>query len=683
MKKTMKNIQNLIGSYNVNNNDNNNVNNNIMINNPSNAINNLSVANLNNKNIIFNNQINNHNIIFNNNNINNMIIKIRLLQPEWNNDLSVIKDLKGLLKLFVIKKIVLDSINNFNVFEEMLAENIKKILIVCKNNIYFTGESKHNLEMMIKENDIINILLYSKKVVNLLINTKQINFLINFLDPEKKKSVINYCEKLSKYEDQNELFETQFTIDLKNCMFDYSVTCINILERNNYENYTKMRNECPNMKKKILYHISKIIPGSSIIEDELNYSEKDKYGQGFYLTDNIDFIMLNLYKEENLDDYGKIIPVSSTFSFIASEIFYDETKMKNIHLDNNNYYKNIKVESNGINCALIEKDNINFSLFNNNNKSKKTNTLGKEYVISEEYQIFPLYTLTLKRNETFLIWRDPSLFAPNYYSDFLKQMKDINIQKTNLNIYYEKSIEEALKFLVKRKYDKVILITNVGKDLSGKRFIEIARKILGFDIIALFFSGNKDHYEWIQKFPNCLCTTNAVIYEDFISNYNEQGLIKLKKKVEREYNIKLMPFSNCVSFPNYKREGYYSSLDFTSEYIRHVYIKKKNGKRYLKMDNGKVVSSSEGDPWDITIYNNEITMFSNRFYLDVEENNQENVVGFPFMKRWNFCKENEDYYFKSTVKVKNNILSMIGDEIKVNKDSVGENELFQLIDVLE
>jgi hypothetical protein len=101
------------------------------------------------------------------------------------------------------------------------------------------------------------------------------------------------------------------------------------------------------------------------------------------------------------------------------------------------------------------------------------------------------------------------------------------------------------------------------------------------------------------------------------------------------------------------------------------------------MDNGKVVSSSEGEPWDITIYNNEITMFSNRFYLDVEENNQENVVGFPFMKRWNFFKENEDYYFKSTVKVKNNILSMIGDEIKVNKDSVGENELFQLIDVLE
>jgi hypothetical protein len=137
MVKARKNISIMAGSYNVNNNDNNNSNYNIMNNNPPNAINNLSVANLNNNNIIFNNQKNNHHIIFNNNNINNMIIKIRLLQPEWNNDLSVIKDLKGLLKLFVIKKIVLDSINNFNDFEEMLADNIKKILIVCKNNIFY------------------------------------------------------------------------------------------------------------------------------------------------------------------------------------------------------------------------------------------------------------------------------------------------------------------------------------------------------------------------------------------------------------------------------------------------------------------------------------------------------------------------------------------------------------------
>ena len=73
-----------------------------------------------------------------------------------------------------------------------------------------------------------------------------------------------------------------------------------------------------------------------------------------------------------------------------------------------------------------------------------------------------------------------------------------------MNIYFENSIEDALKFLLKRKYNKVILISNIGKDLSGKKFVEIARKIFGFNLIVLFFSNNEEHFKWIQNFPNCL-----------------------------------------------------------------------------------------------------------------------------------------------------------------------------------
>ena len=66
-----------------------------------------------------------------------------------------------------------------------------------------------------------------------------------------------------------------------------------------------------------------------------------------------------------------------------------------------------------------------------------------------------------------------------------------------MNIYFENSIEDALKFLLKRKYNKVILISNIGKDLSGKKFVEIARKIFGFNLIVLFFSTNEEHLKWI------------------------------------------------------------------------------------------------------------------------------------------------------------------------------------------
>ena len=65
-----------------------------------------------------------------------------------------------------------------------------------------------------------------------------------------------------------------------------------------------------------------------------------------------------------------------------------------------------------------------------------------------------------------------------------------------MNIYFESSTEEALKFLLRRQYNKVILITSIGLDLSRKRFVEITRKIFGFNLIVLFFSVNEVHLKW-------------------------------------------------------------------------------------------------------------------------------------------------------------------------------------------
>ena len=93
-----------------------------------------------------------------------------------------------------------------------------------------------------------------------------------------------------------------------------------------------------------------------------------------------------------------------------------------------------------------------------------------------------------------------------------------------MNIYLESNTERALKFINKRRYNKIILVTSVGLDLSGKKFIEIARKILKSNIIVLVFSNNKNHLEWIQKTPNLLYTNNGAIYQEYITNYNEIDL---------------------------------------------------------------------------------------------------------------------------------------------------------------
>jgi hypothetical protein len=246
-----------------------------------------------------------------------------------------------------------------------------------------------------------------------------------------------------------------------------------------------------------------------------------------------------------------------------------------------------------------------------------------------------------------------------------------------MNIYFESSTEEALKFLQRRRYNKVILITSIGLDLSGKKFVEVARKIFGFNLIVLFFSANPKHLEWIQRFPNCLYTNSADIYEEYISKFNENGLKNLKKKVETKYNISLMEFSNdFLSYPNYKNCGKYSDLNFSniSPYLRSVKIYCKNKNSYLYIN-------KKSNIWDITIIGEEITLFSNGYYLDVKKDNETVTIN-QFMTIWKVKKTKDgQYYFIYPKKNDYNILSMEQNVLKVNKEKPGYYELFQLIDV--
>ena len=86
--------------------------------------------------------------------------------------------------------------------------------------------------------------------------------------------------------------------------------------------------------------------------------------------------------------------------------------------------------------------------------------------------------------------------------------------------------------------------------------------------------------------------------------------------------------------------------------------------------------------WYVTILDDEITFYSNGHYLDVSKDN-ENIETCDFMKRWNFKKKDEFYYFIYPGKENNNILSMEEGNPKVNKGNIGNNELFKLIDIFE
>ena len=97
----------------------------------------------------------------------------------------------------------------------------------------------------------------------------------------------------------------------------------------------------------------------------------------------------------------------------------------------------------------------------------------------------------------------------------------------------------------------------------------------------------------------------------------------------------------------------------------------------------KVLIGKENCIWYITLLSNHVTFFSNGFYLDINLENKEKIEGSEKMVKWEFKKKDNEYYFITTRKNDNNILSIENNELKVNKSKVEKTELFQLIDVPE
>ena len=719
------NYNNCNNINNINNNINECNNNNYNYNNCNNIQNNMNECNNNNYNYNYNNFniINNNFNNLNNNSVNdnfndktNIILKEnRIIDNNKENFLINIKflnindnhkyinypknDLSGLLFLCLMKFIsnLFDNNNIYNIKDQELNNIIHKL----QDSFNFSNNNHDNIKLVLEKNTGNNILVYSE-YINAIINNQKINYLLNFMDYNNQSKIDIYWRCLSHYEEYNSFFEKEFRKDLKKTLFDYSLISLVILENENENEYRQKRNECPNMIKRILYHGTQINPIAAILTDKFKYAKRAFYGMGVYFSDMIDYITFycgGTDYNNRRDNFGKIIPINQCFSMIASEIFYDETKLKIIKdlslavhdfpdfpeytfLLQNHPEK--MIEPNGIHYVKvdIQGDAIDYNTKVQN--LRKGELFVNEYAITELYQIFPIYSLTLIRNEYFVLWRDPNFEGQNEFSDYLFQRKLFCNDKAKMNIYCESSTEEALKFLWRRRYNKVILITSVSKDLSGVKFIKVARKIFGFDVMVLFYSNNKEHLKWITNFNNCLYTNESMIYEYYITNFNEIGLKNLKGIIEQRYNITLKEFTNdFLSYPNFINDKSIKEIknNNSNPYVKEIYIFCEKKNMYIIMTkDGHLLQSAQPELWDVIMIDKEISFYSNGFYLGVKDDN-ENVIGYKYMKKWYFKNLMGDYYYFAFKEKKNkNILSMEGTWIKVNKEKVSKYELFKLIE---
>ena len=240
------------------------------------------------------------------------------------------KSLSGILNICLLKYISRDIDDNIM---NKIKSPLKEIIETIKKEINFKNHAEEDIKAILNDKTGNNIFEYCK-YINGLINKEILDNLIELFDNDKKEKFYNFWNKLMRFDEFNRFFEKELEVALRNSYFDYSVISMILYEKSRRKIYLKERKKCPNCHKRILFHGTQVDPISKIITTEFKYTRKAFYGMGIYFSDMLDYIGFyaggNDYNTRR-DNFGKILPVNQTFSCIASEIYYNEKKLKKIN----------------------------------------------------------------------------------------------------------------------------------------------------------------------------------------------------------------------------------------------------------------------------------------------------------------------------------------------------------------
>ena len=480
------------------------------------------------------------------------------------------EELYGLLKLYLLKEIA-SKYNDENI--EQLPDLLSYIIQILKNGYIADSIPKEDIKKILEKMEGSHILNFSK-YIDKAIDSNQIKILLQYLNNADLISINDIRKRLLNYNEYMKLFEKDFEIRKKNSIFEFAIISLVVAEREDLQIFEKERKNCPNRVDKILYHGTqiqivkedgKIIdPIPSILTGFFHKSRCIQHGQGIYFTDVLDNCWFYGGKDNRCN--GDVIPnINATFTFIACFTYYDKMGFRKV------YDWKYTPKKNEINFAYADNafDTIHGEL-------DKTKFYGTEYVIWESTQICPFIAAKLKRKEYCVIWRDNNFSSKPVYNNefdeifkkFLTERMNYIEQYAELNIYPCETTKEAIDLIKRKKYNKIILISNVGTDLGGKAFIDEARQILNNDVLVLFLAYNIAHLDWIKNYKNALFSNESSFYEEYLKCFSEKNLDKeneilnLKSKMESHYKIKFNFDDKFLDFPYYKSEGSYGDLRF-------------------------------------------------------------------------------------------------------------------------
>ena len=206
----------------------------------------------------------------------------------------------------------------------------------------------------------------------------------------------------------------------------------------------------------------------------------------------------------------------------------------------------------------------------------KSRFYSREYVLGDKCQILPFISIKVKRNEYCVIWRDVNFSTEDVYHDkydkifkgFLKERLDYIHKFAKFNIYPCKTDEEALKLVEKKKFNKIILMSNVGSDFGGRDFVNKARQIIGKEVICLFLAYMEEHLQWIVNYKNSLFSNDPEFYEQYLECFTDditttkKNVLSLKSSIEDRYSVKFKIENDFLDYPKFKDDGNFADLKF-------------------------------------------------------------------------------------------------------------------------
>ena len=540
-------------------------------------------------------------------------LKVNITEILKGKDVKIIEIKKGSLSICIalnyliqekIGRIDLENKTFFEILEELnkyLGIETRKLKDIFKNNLSialknrqikpdFVTEKLYDLVSNPEElarsiaktrnfNDDINIYEISRAITG-----KDIKSFLYSLYGKTKEAQDNLYDAFlssvnNELEDYLHIFDEKFEEALKESIFEYNTKYIAFIYRYD-ENYNSGKSICQNIEKKILFHGTNSHCISLILASHFKDSNCHIFGPGIYFSDLLD------YTWYYADDSGKIgsrnnfnnIPkIGESFSFIVSNVYYNRDNFEQVY---DCEKENIEVPKFGIRHILVDDKS---SAIPKNELDDYSKFKGTEYLISYKNQILPLLSVTVERAKYLIVWRDNNFkdSNPNGYSEYDKMLefnRDIKIfASLNLKtkIYYFDESEEALEFIKRKKYNKIILITNGAND--GVNFINNSRAIIGNNTIALITCFVVENYlKIVQNMENVLLNSvfcNCI--KKFLSIVCKEDLNEIKnleKEIEKKYQELDNSFQfkeineNAFSFPKYKESGKFEELDFKDDF---------------------------------------------------------------------------------------------------------------------